>query len=255
MDKVLTSDQLQKNNVTKYHFRSFDSDVGAQVIETGTVFSPQSEPEVPVLAQNPAIAHASHSMIETLLTKVDDLSSSLVKMEMQMENQQNDFASRLVAETQRAFEDGEKQGYDKGVSQGQRLLEDYEHQLGDSVQKIVTLCDKLERRYQEIEEQIVQSALLLAKQVMAREVSQQSATIATSIAKEVLALAVAGEKVTLKVHPDDEKMLKEALTEQDHVTIYGDNAVARGGVVMLSDSKNLDASLLQRFEQMTKTLL
>ena len=50
------------------------------------------------------------SFIEELLKRTDEMSGSMIKLQMQIENQENEFAKRLESEIQRAKEDVIKQG-------------------------------------------------------------------------------------------------------------------------------------------------
>jgi len=50
------------------------------------------------------------SFVEELLKKTDELSSNIIKLQMQIENQESEFAKRLEAETIRAKEDGKNEG-------------------------------------------------------------------------------------------------------------------------------------------------
>ena len=118
MERVIHSSKLDKYDINKYHYISFEGD-GSDTFEPHPVFSQQNSAEQPRQHQNEesvsSIEHGSYqesqvsamqAQIETFLQKIDELSGSLIKMEMQMERQQNDFDTRLEEERRRSYDDG-----------------------------------------------------------------------------------------------------------------------------------------------------
>ena len=56
------------------------------------------------------------SFIEELLKRTDEMSGNMIKLQMQIENQENEFAKRLESEIQRAKEDGIRQGAEEAAA-------------------------------------------------------------------------------------------------------------------------------------------
>ena len=57
------------------------------------------------------------TFIEELLKRTDDLSGNIVKLQMQIEHQENEFKIRLENETQRAKEEGLREGHEQAADQ------------------------------------------------------------------------------------------------------------------------------------------
>ena len=62
-------------------------------------------------------------------------------------------------------------------------------------------------------------------------------------------------QVTLKVFPGDLEELKESLKDLSNVSLEADLAVAKGGVVILSNEGNIDGNIFMRFETLKKSIL
>lgn len=249
-DKVISADKLRPEHIQKYTFRAFDDSFEhseARLVSQEVSYSSSAE-------SSPSVETSQPRHIETLLSKVDDLSTSLVKMEMQIERQQSDFDARLEAEVKRSYDDGLQAGIEQAGNQVNEKVDEYEKQLLESIKKMDEVAKAYSKGLKNLDHEILNSALVLAKQVIAMEVSFRAEQIATSIAKEVVSKVASDQELTLKVHPDDWKKVNEAVGEEGHVTVVSDAAILRGGVILHSETKNIDASLTTRFDNLTKNL-
>ena len=102
--KVLGQEKKQ-DSARGQDFEDQKSDVGEQessnlndVKEQGAHFKPES------------------SFIEELLKRTDEMSGNMIKLQMQIENQENEFAKRLESEIQRAKEGGIRQGAEEAAA-------------------------------------------------------------------------------------------------------------------------------------------
>ena len=135
---VITSETSPAHFIENYRFKVLGSNERAQdsapvLIEEnnlseelneqsleqgGENFTPQSQPvhQMQPSMQNHFVPQPQNSQahqpgfdssfVEELLKKTDELSSNIIKLQMQIENQESEFAKRLEAETIRAKEDG-----------------------------------------------------------------------------------------------------------------------------------------------------
>ena len=168
------------------------------------------------------------SFIEELLKRTDEMSGNMIKLQMQIENQENEFAKRLENEIQRAKEDGIKQGRDEAAAKFESLIASSEAQLPAT-------------------------AVDIAKEVVKKEISLNSANIAAAICKELFSEIKDAKEVQVKVNPKDYEFIKENFSGQN-VKISADEAISAGGAIVLSDAGNLEGTIEARLEKIKKII-
>jgi len=156
------------------------------------------------------------------------MSGNMIKLQMQIENQENEFAKRLESEIQRAKEDGIKQGRDEAAAKFENLIVSSEAQLPTT-------------------------AIEIAKEVVKKEISLNSANIAAAICKELFSEIKDAKEVQVKVNPKDYEFIKENFSGQN-VKISADEAISAGGAIVLSDAGNLEGTIEARLEKIKKII-
>lgn len=191
----------------------------------------------------------NNELVESLLKKIDDLSSNMIKMEMQMERQQNEFTARLNDERAQAKEVGASEARAQLEAQYNDKIAQTERMIFSSIKKLDDVSLIFETKLQEIEKDLTQTALHLASEVIKMEVTDKSAQIATNMTTELLAKLKDATNIVIKVNGSDLSGLQSALSGNTKVKIEADEAVSKGGVIILSDAGNLDGQLSARFEK------
>lgn len=191
----------------------------------------------------------NNELVESLLKKIDDLSSNMIKMEMQMERQQNEFASRLNEERAQAKEVGAAEARAQLEAQYHEKIAQTERMIFSSIKKLDDISMTFESKLQEIEKDLTQTALHLASEVIKMEITDRSAQIATNMTTELLSKLKDATNIVIKVNSSDLSGLQSALSGNTKVKIEADEAVSKGGVIILSDAGNLDGQLSARFEK------
>ena len=88
-------------------------------------------------AQSPQIQQTGESsFVEELLKKTDELSSNIIKLQMQIENQESEFAKRLEAEISRAKEDGKNEGIAQANAANEARINELEARFSASAAKL-----------------------------------------------------------------------------------------------------------------------
>ena len=112
--KVLGSNErAQESAPVVMEDSGYNEELGEQSLEQGGEnFAPQSQPVHQMqpsmqshFGSQPQPAHQpgfDSSFVEELLKKTDELSSNIIKLQMQIENQESEFAKRLETEIARA---------------------------------------------------------------------------------------------------------------------------------------------------------
>lgn len=95
----------------------------------------------------------------------------------------------------------------------------------------------------------------IAKEVILAEVSENSQKIALGLTKELLGSIMDATNIKIKVNPSDYLFLKEEFKEHDKVEVLSDSAVSLGGVVIVSDSGNVDGNLMVRYRNLKQSVL
>ena len=74
------------------------------------------------------------TFIEELLKRTDDLSGNIVKLQMQIEHQENEFKIRLENETQRAKEEGLREGHEQAKAEYDAALNETSKKYSSSIE-------------------------------------------------------------------------------------------------------------------------
>ncbi|WP_428739898.1 flagellar assembly protein FliH [Sulfurimonas sp.] len=255
MATVISSDLIEKHNVNKYNFK---------VIAFGT--KDENHEEEPTVSVEPQLADekidssalssgTKDSLIESLMKKTDEMSSNFIKLQMKLEEKEEEFAAQL----QKAKEDAFAEGLETGVKQTQEHIQEelqntktlYE----DSIKKLESAADEFKSSVESLKSELVLAAIDVAQEVIKVEVSQNSNDIAKALSDELIKDLQGAAKITLKVHPKDHSVVSQHLGALQNVTVISDGAISEGGVVVLSDAGNVDSQIQKRFEKVKKAAL
>ncbi len=202
-------------------------------------------------AQSPQIQQAGESsFIEELLKKTDELSSNIIKLQMQIENQESEFAKRLEAEISRAKEDGKNEGIAQANAANEAKINELEARFSTSVAKLDEQYVKFDEFLKKIEEELGQTAIKIAKEVIDKEISTSSNQIAHHLASSLIKELSNVKNIEIRVNPEDSEYIKEQFSKNEHVKISADGAISKGGVVIISDGGNIDATIQTRLEKL-----
>lgn len=193
------------------------------------------------------------SFIEELLKRTDEMSGNMIKLQMQIENQENEFAKRLESETARAKEDGIRQGAEEAAAKFNEELKALESRYLGSINKLEEQAAKFESLIASSEAQLPTTAIEIAKEVVKKEISLNSANIAAAICKELFSEIKDAKEVQVKVNPKDYEFIKENFSGQN-VKISADEAISAGGAIVLSDAGNLEGTIEARLEKIKKII-
>lgn len=197
----------------------------------------------------PASQNQNDSFVEELLKKVDEMGDNVIKLQMQIENQEREFNTRLASETERARAEGEESGIVKANESFTAQLDELKRQYGASVAKLDETSKRLDEFIAKNEAELGNTAIEIAKEVIAKELLDDSANIALGLAKKLLGELSGASKIKLSVNPDDASFIKESFLNEPRVSVTGDEAIAKGGVIITSDAGNIEASLSARLDK------
>lgn len=140
------------------------------------------------------------------------------------------------------FEQGLREGRDAGREEFvQRLL-----LLDTAMQRLSRPFEELD---ESVEQQLAQLAMLVARQLVRRELKADPAQVIGVVREALAALPVAAREVRLAVHPEDAEMIREVLSLQDGdhaIRLLEDPVQSRGGCRVLTETSQIDATVETR---------
>ena len=162
--------------------------------------------------------------------------------------------ARLAALERDAFAKGYAQGERAGAEAGARRSEAMLRRLGETLQEIGGLREKILRQS---ERQLVQLAFALARRVVRREIEGDDDFLA-ALARVALDRLGEHATATIHLHPEDlartpARHLEEWSSAQ--VRVLPDPAVSRGGCRVESPYGFVDAGIDAQFEQLARALV
>lgn len=192
------------------------------------------------------------SFVEDLLKKTDEMSSNIIKLQMQIESQESEFNSRLNTELESAKEKYTKEGYNQAKDEFEKELEELRDKYLKNIAKLDEACENLELFISKNEKELAHTAIDIAKEVINKELEENSAQIALNLAKDLIDELKGATDIELKVSPSDYDFIKSKLNETSHLKISLDDAISKGSVVVLSNTGNIESNLNNRLSKIKK---
>ncbi|MBT0857336.1 flagellar assembly protein FliH [Campylobacter coli] len=192
------------------------------------------------------------SFVEDLLKKTDEMSSNIIKLQMQIESQESEFNNRLNSELENAREKFSKEGYEQAKAEFEKELNDLRDKYLKSVSKLEEACTNLNVFIEKNEKELADTAIDIAKEVILKELENNSSKIAYALAKDLINELKGAGSIEIKVNSVDYTYLKEHFSENSHIKIALDDAISKGSVIILSDSGNIESNLNARLIKIKK---
>jgi len=253
MDNVIEKQELEKHTIQRYRFKVLGSNIQEDDHTQDDNAVDDSE-EVKKETVKEEIKENESKFIEDLLKKSDELSSNIIKLQMQIEKQEDNFKIRLEKEIAREKETATNDGYEKAKLEFQENLDKTILNYKDSAKKLDEKIKELDIFLNKVQNDIADTAIEVAKEVVKKEISSAGSSVALSLSKELLSELKDADNIVLKVNPDDFSALNDIYKNNDKITLEEDKAISKGGVVLLSKNGNLDGNISQRFEKVKNLL-
>ncbi len=157
----------------------------------------------------------------------------------------------------KAHEEGFEQGITEAKAsfqqQTQPLIKHFE-EIIEAIAKPLSLIDET------IEEELLKIVLLIAKQVIRREIQQQPEQIIAVIRESLAVLPENNDLVKIRVHPDDASCIRQIYQEQfdsnnPNWQLTEDPLITLGGCLIDIKASHLDATIENRMNQIAQSLL
>jgi flagellar assembly protein FliH len=253
MGKILNAEE-GKHLVEAYQFKPLNIEEPSTEFQPVSVRNSNLENNNDVTTEHVVAEKSDNKLIEELLKKNDQFSSSLVKMEMMLEKQQQEFATQLAEVKELAYKDGYAQGVNDTKTQMESELKEHINKLIESISKIEEIYKEYQTKVEGIERELVGVAVDIAEEIIQKELTENSKEIALNLTKELINDIKEATKIEIKVNPADFEYIEQNLN-LEKVKIIPDNAISAGGVVLLSDAGNIEAEIKERFKIMKNNIL
>jgi len=260
MATVITNESLKKHHVDKYNFKVLsvkNRETSSKAQENQQSYSEEHHPKRRKSDVDASALSTSSkdSLIESLMKKTDEMSSNFIKLQMKLEQKEEEFAQALQKAKEEAFAEGMKAGHAQAMEEIDKNLNQKLELCSSSIEKLQESAAEFEKGLEAVKGELVSAALDVAQEVIKVEVSQHSAEIAKVLSEELIKDLQGASKVTIKVNPKDHTYINEHLGQLNNVTVLADRAVSEGGVIVMSDVGNIDAEIQKRFESVKKVAL
>ncbi|MCG9583182.1 flagellar assembly protein FliH [Vibrio tubiashii] len=156
--------------------------------------------------------------------------------------------------TQEGHQEGLEAGKIEGVAAGQEFIQ-------QQVQTFVNLANQfaqpLELMNAQVEKQLVDMVLTLAKEVVHVEVQTNPQVILDTIKQSVESLPISGHAITLKLHPDDVEIIRSSYGSEElefrNWTLMAEPALNRGDVQIEAGESSVNYRMEDRIRSVIQS--
>lgn len=190
--------------------------------------------------------------IELLYKKIEELSDKVVKYEMALESKDAEVSAIVSNSKAESYQEGYEACSNEIRTYYNSELDSKQKMLASSMNKLESCVSIFEKKLEEIQKELVTTALAISHEIIKIEVSQRSSDIALKLSKELLLKLQDATSIMIKVNSDDLAALKADLGENSKISLEADDAIAKGGVIVMSSMGNLDGTIASRLEKVIK---
>jgi len=250
MANIINPDEKKSNTIQKFSFEKLDVDDADLVASEENPFAKNElpQPEETTSHENKEKTIFDAKERETLLEKIDQLTSDVVRLQMEQEKMQQTHLQELEQAKEEAKESGKQEALKIFHEEMNEEIENLKSQYIRSITQLDEKRHQFDQTLEKLEEELIETALLLAKKVILKEVEKDSAKIAVEIAEYLLKNIQKSSEVTLRVNPQDYTAISSHFKES-HIKIESDDAIQKGGIVLTGGDENIDGTILTRYRQ------
>ena len=189
--------------------------------------------------------------------KIEDVSSSHKPMPLTADQLQQ------ISEQarQEGFQLGLKEGTEKGLLEGQKTGEKAGHQKAymeakkeiEALQAQLKSCaerlfEPMQKQERLIENTLVEICMSVSKAMIQSEIHANPKLLLTLIHQCVHSLPNASKQIQIKLNADDAELIQRLVPDASGWMLEVDEAMASGGVLVISDCSEIDFSVEQRLQ-------
>jgi len=159
----------------------------------------------------------------------------------------------IEALQKQAYEEAKKTGYEDGLKQG---LDEMKKNASQLQAMFNFFQHPLEEMDVEVEHQLAELAMLIAKQLFKNESSTSAEHIQNLVHESLDYLPIKARDISVRLNPDDVALLTQAEIDTSNQTwrCVADATVTAGGCIIESDTSHIDATVESRIQQVVDQL-
>jgi len=154
-------------------------------------------------------------------------------------------------------EEARRAGWEQGLSEGRQAARGELRLQADRLQHLIEqLAAPLAQAGQDVQDELVQLAMAIARQVVLRELGTQPEQIRDVVTQAIAALPSGNRHLRIHLHPEDAHLLTEHLDAHEVASwkIIEDATLSRGGCLVDTGATRIDARLETRMNDILARL-
>lgn len=251
-ENLIAKERASRHKITRYEFSPIVVD---EAVDSSLEATKNTAEVLESTQETNKDDSLEKELIEKLLGKIDELSTSLAKLQLQFEKQQQEMEAQITTARNDAYKDGLREGEEKIKEQFQSEIQKEKTALIDSAITLGNAMKNSETHLRELEKELSSIAVDIAKEVVAKEVQSDSSAVALALAKELLGSIANATDVYLRVNPLDFPNLQESLKDYPKLKIEADNAITKGGVIINNGGGIIDGTISNRYKTLKQSVL
>ncbi len=151
-------------------------------------------------------------------------------------------AGRLEELQRQAYDEAFQKGHAEGIAAGEAEVKARAERYNALLKGLAHPFDELD---EQIEKQLVELAMAVARQLFRREVRIDPSHVIGVVREAIQLLPAASRNVRLHLHPEDAALVRESLVSADEDpawSIVEDPLISRGGCTVTTDNSRIDAT-------------
>ncbi len=154
-----------------------------------------------------------------------------------------------------AFKQGQEEGLKTGLQAGKAEISRKTAQFEQLISSLESPFKQLDNR---VEEELVALAMLVAKQLVRRELKIDPGQVIAVVRDAMSILPVSSQKISLRLNPEDAELVRSAFALEDTDLawkIAEDPLITRGGCEVVTENSRIDATIEKRLAAVIATAL
>lgn len=153
-----------------------------------------------------------------------------------------------------AWEKGHEKGYEEGRKAGKK---DVDKELSRIRQVLKQLSAPLDDLDEQVEQELVELAVAIARQVIYRELRTDPGQIVAVVRESLQALPAGQRRIEVQLHPEDAELVREQVgdSEDGRWSLVEDASLKRGGCIVSDSNSRVDARLEQQVGRVVAEVL
>ncbi len=164
-------------------------------------------------------------------------------------------ASQLESLQNQAKDEGYQVGYQEGLDKGEAKIKQEIKKIENIFSLLSAPLDVLDNT---VEEELATLSLLIARQIIRREIKINPDHIVAVVKEAVSALPLASRSIRIVLHPEDSVLIKKNLSLNEEVgrwVVVDDPALTRGDCKVSTETSHIDATIEKRLTAIAAKLL